>query len=469
MGGIINYYHGEDGRAGRRSWSAAPDALTCTLEIGGNRHRTAAFDYGSDIGIDPAIREGDAVVYLRLDETCGIWVRAGDGGGPPLGAALERVEQNRAWMRRYEDAVAADGFPPGAWLRELARATGVPAAAGEEDGPAPGGEQPGTEASLFISYSSRNVLLARQIHDDLRRDARAQVWFDAARPGEAPAHPEALAEWLRGAVYASRGLVLLLTREAAESPWVRRETEWAAEQAAGGGDFRFIVLRLADVPLPEPARAAAVIDGEGLWKSNGINEELFAALLGREGRRAWRDRQPGLREAEAADPGVFRYADFQSDGGVAVDFTWKLRRRGLWSRARIVDWRLTYRAGEQTRQVRGAGEDAPVDLGIRPGDRVGSYVCRRRWGTSLADGVLLWMRTHDPAVTSDTVLDAYYQAYGGDAMPEVEERVMRVRGRDVYGRSLAELWLRTADGTLLPYSRVMRTSFTRAWMDAHPD
>lgn len=472
MAGIINHYHGEGGRAGERRWRAEEERLTYRLRIGGNPHRGAASDYGSDIGIDPEIREGDDVVYLRLDQTCGIWVRAEDEVGPPLGAAIERVVQRRAWNRRYQDAVAADGFPPSAWLAELAAATGVPISTEDEDAddPEQDGGAPATDASLFISYSSRNVLLARQIHDDLRNDARAQVWFDATQPGEAPEHQAALTEWLRAAVSRARGVVLLLTREALESPWVWWEMEWAAQQArARGAGFRFVVLKLADVPVPEQARGAAVVECAGLWKSNGINEELFAALFGREGRRAWRDRQPRVAAAEAADTGYFTYGDFASDGGMAVDFAWRFRRRRFWSRERIIVWRLEYRVGFQIREAGGEGDDAPVDLGIRPGDRVGSYVCRRRGGTSLPDGVPLWMRTHDPAVTSDTVLDAYYRAYGADALPDVAERLMVMEDKDVWGRIRAEPWFRTSDGAMLPYARVMRMTLGRAPVDAGTD
>ena len=59
-----------------------------------------ARDYASDIGVDPDAVPGDKLVYLRLDDTCGIWVRDSTRYGTALKAAINRVLDNRRWMKR---------------------------------------------------------------------------------------------------------------------------------------------------------------------------------------------------------------------------------------------------------------------------------------------------------------------------------------------------------------------------------
>ncbi|MFP5285579.1 MAG: hypothetical protein ACLGI9_07570 [Thermoanaerobaculia bacterium] len=78
MSGIANYYHGEQGVAREISWWPAQDKLFLRLDLEGDPHRAFALDYGSDIAIDPAIRPRDHVVYIRLDNTCGVWVHRAD-------------------------------------------------------------------------------------------------------------------------------------------------------------------------------------------------------------------------------------------------------------------------------------------------------------------------------------------------------------------------------------------------------
>ncbi|MDQ4038821.1 MAG: toll/interleukin-1 receptor domain-containing protein [Actinomycetota bacterium] len=443
MGGIINYYHGEAGRATGLAW--VPDEqLTYRLALEGDPHRHSGFDYGTDIGVDPRIREGDDVLYLRLDGTCGIWVRATDAAGPALPLAVARVQRNRQWMSRYADAEMEHASVQRGWLDQLERETGVGCElAGTGGAPRLIDERPATEASLFVSYSSMNVLLARRIYADLRNDAKAEVWFDIAQAGESPRHDEQIAEWLRTAIYRSRGLVLLLTRAALKSSWVWRELEWSLEQTRRDPSFHLVVLKLADVAVPEQARQiGTVIDCRGLWRSNGINEELFAALFRREGRRGWLEWERLWPDAEAVPEEVFDYADFESDGGLAVDFRCGVRGETL-DPKRTLSWRLTYESGGVTKCVGGEGEGEPVDLSIKPGDRVGSFVCRHRWGTSLSEGVPLWMRTDGLEITPDIVLDGYYERLGTERLAaEGIEMQLVVGGWDVYGRALSELWVR---------------------------
>ena len=49
-------------------WNAYHDDnnLSYVMALRGDPHRIAAYDYGSDIGIDPLIKPGDRVVYVRM-------------------------------------------------------------------------------------------------------------------------------------------------------------------------------------------------------------------------------------------------------------------------------------------------------------------------------------------------------------------------------------------------------------------
>jgi hypothetical protein len=162
-----------------------------------------------------------------------------------------------------------------------------------------------------------------------------------------------------------------------------REVEWAKEQAQRNQDFRFIVLKLADINIPDPIAAAGpVIDCRGLWKSNGINEELYAALFRRGGRRAWLEHQRELPENGPENDEGFSYADFESDSGTVIDFHYKLCPQGrfrFWKRQKTLVWHLTYESDGETKNVSGVGEDKPIDLSIKAGDHIGSFVCRRRF------------------------------------------------------------------------------------------
>ena len=159
-------------------------------------------------------------------------------------------------------------------------------------------DRPATETSFFLSFSSKNVLVARQIFEDLKHDTKVEVWFDLDQAGEAPEHRRRMETWLKEAVYKSRGFILLWTKAAKESRWVRKEMSWASEKASRDPDFHFIVLKLDEEPVPTDLLYIRqyLIDCHGLWPVNGINEELFAAVTRRPGRTAWieRHRQRGI-------------------------------------------------------------------------------------------------------------------------------------------------------------------------------
>jgi hypothetical protein len=215
------------------------------------------------------------------------------------------------------------------------------------------------------------------------------------------------------------------------------------------------VLKLADVSFPEVAPTdALLIDGNGLWRTNGINEELFGGLIRGDSRRRWAE-QAGL----PSDTDHYTYADFESDGGIATNFEWN---RDAKSRTGKLQWALTYDQDGSEKVILGQGEQSPVDLGIRPGDRVGSFVSHYRWGTQISAGVPVWMRSEDLDVTADRVLDRYYEEIGADQIStEGAELELRVRGEDMYGRALSDLFFNLPDGRTLAYLDLFRMTFTR--------
>jgi hypothetical protein len=162
---------------------------------------------------------------------------------------------------------------------------------------------------------------------------------------------------------------------------------------------------------------------------------------------------------------LLRYADFESDAGTAIAFAWRIRREGfLWQRRRRLVWRMSYDRGGRAFHVEGQGEDEPVDLSIKPGDRIGRFTCRHRWGTHMAAGVPLWMRTRDLSISPDLVLDAFYEAFRAETQFPASKPRLVPRGRDAYGRLLADLEFQTRGGKSISYSKLMRMTFTKASM-----
>jgi hypothetical protein len=407
MSGIINYFHGETGVVADRWWQLLNTKVALCVELAENPHRVVARDYNGDISIDPLIVNGNDVVYLRLDDTCGMWVRECDQYGRGWDAALARVLENRRkWMERWNEH---DADAAVALAKELFEETGDPIriVIGE---PEPLGERPSTDVGFFLSYSSRDALLARQIYEDLRTDGKASVWFDMAQPADSGRqHEEAIREWLKISVELCKGFILLLTRTALESTWVQQEIGFARELQRHHPDFRILALKVNDVPIPDSVQAAVkVIDCNGIWWSNGLNEELFAALYNREGRRAWLDKS-GSRASAGS---VLTYADFATDSGEITRFSWQATP-GVPSSSfkKEISWSLQYRRSDgAVLTVDGRGKDQPVDLDMTVGCRAAFLVVRRRFGSHLYPGVPLWMRSKDLSLTSDSVLNRYYDA-----------------------------------------------------------
>ena len=379
MAGVINYYHSESGVVADRGYVPdQPDMpRTYALRLKDDPHHELAYDYGSDIAIDPLLNLGDRAVYVRLDSYAGIWVREQDQFYPKLQSAISRALEERS----------------GNWMS--------PHISGETKRKAHNrlSEQPATESSFFLSFSSDNVLLARQVFEDLKHDAKVEVWFDLDQEGESPEHRRRIEKWLREAVYNSRGFILLWTKAAGASRWVRKEIAWATDRASNDPDFHFVVLKLDEEPVPSNLLDIRyLVECNDLWPMHGVKEELFAAVAGRQGRTAWigEHRRRGIEIEEEGSPLAdpkYGYEPFRSDSGVAIT----LRH---WEDGGEFCWRLEYEKDRRLHKVSGRGQEQAVDLGIRTGDDVGFFV----YGYTP-----LWMRSGDLRITPASVMVAYRQ------------------------------------------------------------
>lgn len=404
MSGIGNYFHGEEGVVRERRWLFTDETMSDVLLLDGDPHRNYALDYGSDIRFDPAITPGDRVVYVRLGPTAGFWCRKGDEYTPRLDEALERRSAARDVAHQYVDFLGISPLLARTWGRLVAARAGWPAQfAREKNSPYPPREMPWA-VSIFLSHSGRNSLLTDAIFKTLSTEAKAQVWYDRTRPGGAPGHDEAIATWLRDAIYETQLFVIVLTRASVASGWVRKEIHWAAEKARTSEGFRLIVLDMEGVSSqldPQSARdARRIVDCRGLWLGE-IAEELHAAVYGREGRQAWRQEQLSRgwseRSPENRPPD---YEHLTTDGGVAIRLEW------LGEDA----WRLLYDADGEERQATGRGELEMVDPEIQPGDRV----CSTAWQWFRKS---VWMRSERGAKPGEAI-DAY-----GEVSDAYHERI----------------------------------------------
>lgn len=394
MAGISQYYHGEEGQAVDLTWVADKESLLYAMSLRGDPHRDSAFDYGSDIGIDPQIKCGDRVVYLRLDAYGGIWVDINKQFHPQLGEAEHRVIKNRNCIEKYRDLAESDEDAARRWAESVAQKTGIPVRPRlSHDRPA---EDPGTPSTIFLSYSSRNVLMAREMFLNLLQEAQTDVWFDLRYAGESPTHDETISAWLERAVYDCQIFLVLLTQASVDSDWVRREINWAAKKAENEETFHLVLLKLEAVPIPKPpAGAYLVVDCSGL-STGEIREELYAAVYKRQGRREWLEGQkrrgwPGYREGRRG------YDHLRSESGIATALRWT--REGGELR-----WVLEYEVnGVAQKTVGDKREGTIVDIGIRPGDRIGFFL--------FSQEKPLWMRSDNLRLNPNAVMGAYYHKY----------------------------------------------------------
>jgi hypothetical protein len=257
-----------------------------------------------------------------------------------------------------------------------------------------------------LSHAAEDTLLARRIFEDLTNDANADVWFDLAQPAEGvPTNDTAIAEWLRKSIYAANGFVVLWTEHAAQSDWVKREFLWADELRRSRPAFDMILLKLRNVEVPaELSAKCSLIDCNDIWWSNGLNEELYAAVFRRQPRHAWLASLPTSAPVSAGT--TIGYSDFVSDSGVVVKFDWAFDK----SHPESLRWQLEYRQRDGTqRHVTGGGSQSAADLAMKPGNPIGFFKARWRHGSHFLAGPDLWMRSKDLGITSDMVLDQYYE------------------------------------------------------------
>lgn len=393
MGGLINYYHGEEGMISDVFDSRSGRRVSRGIRLQDNPHRGYAFDYGGDVLIDHSLSVGESVKFARLTAYDGIWIRRSDY----LNADIIKVAQSTASVSR---AVSSDTQMVvrimDIWADEAPDFPGVPTPSSLVS------ERPATEGAFFLSYSSVNVLLARRIAYDLRYDAKLSVWLDLEQGDTADWSPKRAERWLREAVAASKGLVLLWSEGASHSKWVEKEIEWAADAAEIDPGFKLIVLQVADIAVPSSiAERARVINGVGICAINGMNEELVAALLQREGRRDWLQSLPPGHRVPEDEQFAWTSADFQSSAGVAVSL------RGPWNDPDLVEAELVYESDGRIYAVRSEGESIIIDPTIKCGDRIASTMVNRAELVRFWPPCLVWMRSDDLAHGPESVVSRY--------------------------------------------------------------
>lgn len=398
MGGIINYFHGESGVIVDYQQIVNEEQHVHAIRLQYDPHREFAYEYGGDVGIDPLLKPGDRAIFIRTDTYTGIWVREQDQFYPELQRAVERVTERR--MRDVQPGHIV-GRLAGIWaeqyIGDLTKSKTQPQFS----------ERPATDISFFLSYSRRNALLARQIFEDLRYDAKIDVWFDLNQEGEAGQHPQRVEAWLREAVYKCRGFVLLWSKASKDSKWVNQEMLWASEKAARDPDFHFIILKIDSEPAPtDIIDKHYIVDCYDVWPVNGIAEELYAAITKRSGRTAWLEEHGQRGVLVEKDEGSLGYEPFQSDSGVA-------RSLYHWEEDGEFCWRLEYETDQTVKIASGQNQDQAVDLEIKPGDQIGFFVCHRAPLVRFWPGIPIWMRSRDLRIRPENVAVTYRQRSKG--------------------------------------------------------
>lgn len=285
------------------------------------------------------------------------------------------------------------------WIRELRHDTGIPVEVYSPTEEIPlTDERPRTRLSSFLSYSSMNVLVARQLFSAMQNDADLDVWFDLTKPGEAPTHRDHIENWLHDAVYSSKAFVLLLTKASMDSTWVRKEAVWAEEMAIRDPSFRFVVLRMGNTSAEWNAGACTLVVDCAYLHFHEVLEELYAAVFHRSGRRKWLEANPDVPRQlyHRSDSTENPYEAFTSEAGVAVSLTWGRA-------ASEPVWTLEYETAGKRTNVLGWTEYDVVDPAISRGDRIGSVRELGLFGTGRRR---IWMRSDKmDLMISDVVKD----------------------------------------------------------------
>jgi hypothetical protein len=100
------------------------------------------------------------------------------------------------------------------------------------------------------------------------------------------------------------------------------------------------------------------------------------------------------------------------------------------------EWRASLAARlrkyRRLHKASGCGTEEAVDLGIRPGDEVGFFICHRAALGRFWLGVPMWMRSGDLGVKPEHVLGSYWQRSDpeGDTSADLKTAMIRARRRD---------------------------------------
>jgi len=352
----------------------------------------------SDISIDPLLKPDDKAVFVRVGKYSAIWVKKGAEFHPQLQEAIERTRKWTWYFLRHRKIASYSRFLAMLYGLRIAARTHIPVTWREPV------EKPSTLLStpltVFLSYRSKNVLLAHEFYNSLKQKGKVDVWMDLTRQhDDLPDHDQAIASWLQKAIDSCQVFVVLVTEESVTSDWVRNEIIWATEKAQKANNFHLILLKLGQVEVPDFARKAQyVLDSQSLSYPE-IVEELYAAVHQRRGRCEWLEeqRRRGWPKAQREQKG--HYQPPLTDCGRAISLDW-IRSEDT------IHWTLEYeRDGRKTRD-KGSGEVDVVDLDIRPGDPIGfvqertSYRHRAR---------RTYMRSADPSLRPDDVFWNYTQ------------------------------------------------------------
>jgi len=130
---------------------------------------------------------------------------------------------------------------------------------------------------VFISYAREDAAVARRIAEGLR-SAGLEVWYDESEimPGEN------FAEKISQALEESQAMVVVITRNALRSSWVRREIQYALGRESYSGRLVPVIAdRMEEIPENQIPwilkRLKMIVLPEAGREAHGI-QEIAAAL-----------------------------------------------------------------------------------------------------------------------------------------------------------------------------------------------
>lgn len=133
-------------------------------------------------------------------------------------------------------------------------------------------------ASIFLSHSSKDKLLAKRIANDLR-EAGIQVWLDEWEILIGDSITQQIQQGLEQAEF----VVVLLTRHSVESGWVEKEWQSKIGQEAASRQVAVLPLKADDCAIPPLLRDKKYADFQQDY-TLAIND-LLTSIQGHTGRR----------------------------------------------------------------------------------------------------------------------------------------------------------------------------------------